>query len=93
MSGKGKTFKFAPFSKGRSVNQNTPTPEALYRQLDAEFHFDFDPCPLPPKGLREFDGLGEWGQSNFVNPPYNDKEKWIRKAIEQAKKGKTVVML
>lgn len=36
------------------------TPPALYEQLDAEFHFDFDPCPYPlPDG---FDGLTcEWG--------------------------------
>ena len=45
------------------------TPPALYAQLDAEFHFDFDPCPYPlPPG---FDGLTcEWGRSNYVNPPF-----------------------
>jgi hypothetical protein len=72
---------------------NCATPEELYRQLDEEFHFTFDPCPLNPPGLREFDGLGEWGERNFVNPPYSDKEPWIRKAIEQKKKGKLTVML
>ena len=31
------------------------TPSRLYAELDAEFHFDFDPCPHPlPAG---FDGL------------------------------------
>src|SRR3546814_11981679 len=37
------------------------TPPDLYAALDAEFHFDFDPCPYPkPEG---FDGLTfEWGQ-------------------------------
>src|ERR687892_2281943 len=25
------------------------TPRALYQALDAEFHFDFDPCPVTPK--------------------------------------------
>lgn len=45
------------------------TPPDLYRRLDAEFHFDFDPCPFPlPAG---FDGLTcEWGASNYVNPPF-----------------------
>lgn len=45
------------------------TPPDLYAQLDAEFHFDFDPCPFPrPPG---FDGLKcEWGKSNYVNPPF-----------------------
>jgi hypothetical protein len=45
------------------------TPPELYAALDAEFHFDFDPAPYPrPEG---FDGLTcEWGQSNYVNPPF-----------------------
>jgi len=45
------------------------TPPDLYARLDAEFHFDFDPCPYPlPPG---FDGLAcEWGKSNYVNPPF-----------------------
>ena len=46
------------------------TPPALYAELNAEFHFDFDPCPYPlPDG---FDGLTcEWGQRNYVKggPP------------------------
>jgi len=42
------------------------TPPDLYAKLDAEFHFDFDPCPYPlPDG---FDGLTcEWGQSSYSN--------------------------
>jgi hypothetical protein len=45
------------------------TPPELYAQLDAEFQFDFDPCPYPlPEG---FDGLNcEWGKSSYVNPPF-----------------------
>lgn len=46
------------------------TPPELYARLDAEFGpFDFDPCPHPlPEG---FDGLTcEWGQRNYVNPPF-----------------------
>lgn len=51
------------------------TPAALYAKLDAEFNFDFDPCPYPrPDG---FDGLRcEWGQSNYVNPPFGAYMKW-----------------
>ena len=77
------------------------TPSDLYSQLDAEFDFDFDPCPYPlPKG---FDGLTcEWGQSNYVNPPFGSimhegRKKgptaWVRKAIEEHAKGKTVVLV
>lgn len=68
------------------------TPPHLYKVLNEEFGFDYDPCPLHA----DFDGLStEWGNCNFVNPPYNrkDKPKWISKAFEEWKKGKTVVML
>lgn len=43
-----------------------------------------------------FDGLTiEWGKSNFVNPPYDRilKPKFIQKAFEEWKKGKTCVLL
>lgn len=77
------------------------TPPDLYRQLDAQFEFDFDPCPFPkPEG---FDGLSvDWGRSSYVNPPFgsvmvNGKKKgptaWARKAIAENAKGKRVVMV
>lgn len=77
------------------------TPPELYSSLNAEFHFDFDPCPFPlPAG---FDGLTcEWGQSSYVNPPFGSimhqgKKKgptaWVRKAIEEHRKGKSVVLV
>ena len=67
------------------------TPAALYEALDAEFGFDFDPCPPHPA----FDGLAvEWGESNFVNPPYGRQlPRWVQKAHGEANKGKTVVLL
>lgn len=68
------------------------TPKDLYDKLNEEFNFDFDPCPL----RSSFDGLSiEWGKSNFINPPYSRelKEKFIRKAVEENKKGKICVLL
>lgn len=72
---------------------NQKTPGELYRELDAEFHFDHDPCPTNPEGLREVDGLGDWGKSNFVNPPYSEKRLWIEKAILEKLRGNLTVML
>jgi phage N-6-adenine-methyltransferase len=73
-----------------SATDNWKTPSDVYKTLDAEFHFDFDPCPLNPK----FDGLNiEWGSCNFVNPPYSQLKKWLKKGWEEHKKGKTVVFL
>ncbi len=71
-------------------NQFAQTPEDFYALLDEEFDFNWDPCPKKPK----FDGLKvPWGNSTYVNPPYNDIEPWIKKAYEESLKGKTVVML
>lgn len=77
------------------------TPPALMAELQLEFQFDFDPCPYPKPD--DFDGLTcEWGQSSYVNPPFGSivhqgKKKgmtaWVRKAIEENKKGKRVVMV
>lgn len=77
------------------------TPPELFAKLDAEFHFDFDPCPHPlPTG---FDGLTcDWGASNFVNPPFGSilhegRKKgptaWVRKALSEHQKGKRVVLV
>jgi DNA N-6-adenine-methyltransferase (Dam) len=76
------------------------TPPDLYRKLEAEFHFDCDPCPHPlPKGHNALSM--EWGQSNYVNPPFskddviggNGATAFVRKAIEEQQKGKTSVIV
>ena len=64
------------------------TPKYIYNQAMEKGMFD--PCPLSSS----VDGLRiEWEKSNFVNPPYSNLKKWIEKSIEQAKKGKKVVLL
>ena len=80
--------------KNRNLNNhdNWQTPPELYDELNNEFNFDFDPCPL----FAEFDGLNtEWGDSNFVNPPYSRKLKdaFVIKAIEESKRGNLCVCL
>lgn len=74
-------------------------PKAIYDPLNAEFSFDFDPCPFPYVGV---DGCAiEWGRSNWVNPPFcradavngNGPTAFVRKAIEEQKKGKTSVLI
>ena len=70
------------------------TPPNLYKALDNEFHFDFDPCPYP----KVQDGLiGEWGKMNYVNPPFRKKDgsptAFVRKAIEEQQKDKSSVLL
>ena len=77
----------------KSKTDKWKTPPELYKKLDEEFHFDFDPCPIDwkegdPNGLEI-----EWGSCSFCNPPYSKVAKWIEKAWTEWKKGKKVVML
>jgi len=73
-----------------SLTDEWKTPESIYKQLDDEFHFDFDPCPI---GGKEDGLLIEWGSCSFVNPPYSKLKLWCKKAYEESLKGKVVVML
>jgi len=82
-----------------SLKQDWKTPKELYKKLDKEFHFDFDPCVnnyirFFRRLNRKSNGLNcEWGKSNFVNPPYNQILLWLQKGVNEWKKGKTVVFL
>jgi hypothetical protein len=73
-------------------------PPDIYGPLNQEFNFDFDPCPYP---FVE-DGIDiEWGNVNWVNPPFRAADAinnhgptaFVRKAIEEQKKGKTTVLI
>jgi site-specific DNA-methyltransferase (adenine-specific) len=60
------------------------TPKGVKSELDREFHFDFDPCPIDGK----HDGLSSlftpWtGRRVFCNPPYGPKlGKWLQRGME-----------
>lgn len=76
-------------------DDNYATPPQIYKELDKEFNFDFDPCPYNENKIVN-DGLKiEWGNSNFVNPPYSQKlkEAFIKKGIEEMEKGNRSVFL
>ena len=73
-------------------------PKEIYDPLNQEFKFDFDPCPYPFKR----DGVDiDWGNVNWVNPPFRRADAmnghgptaFVRKAIEEQKKGKTSVII
>lgn len=71
------------------------TPPFFYDKLNKQYNFDSDPCPFQ-HNLKHWDGLEiEWGKRNFINPPYSLKlkELFVKKAIEESKKGKLCVML
>ena len=82
--------RMSDFTKSRiSKSDNYSTPEWIYKELDDEFQFNDDPCPLGGNG-----GLDrEWGNSVFLNPPYSNPTPWLKKAHEESIKGKRVVGL
>jgi len=66
------------------------TPMWLYDQLDNEFHFTLDPCPLYPN----FNGLSiPWIGNIFVNPPYSQVKKWLTKAQKELESGNADVIV
>lgn len=85
--------------KNRNLDHkdNWATPKDFYEKLDAEFNFDFDPCPLNVGEITpDKDGLLiPWGKRNYINPPYSRKlkEAFVKKAIEESKNGKLCVLL
>lgn len=71
-----------------TFNTNERTPKGLYKVLNAEFNFDYDPCPLNlnPK----INGLEiNWGRRCYVNPPYGKTIKaWLEKALFEINAGR-----
>ena len=86
-----------------SSNSNEwATPQAFYDALDAEFHFDLDPCATAQNHkcekfyTIEDDGLTQdWGGARvFCNPPYGrELSKWVRKCYEESRKPNTLVVM
>lgn len=67
------------------------TPETIYTELDREFHFDFDPCPLGGDTDGRARLLNPWtGRRVFCNPPYGPE---IPKFLECWKDAEVAVYL
>ena len=77
------------------------TPQWFFDELNAEFGFTLDPCSNGNHKCNKYftaeqDGLKQdWSNDVvFMNPPYGGHTgDWIRKAMEESKKGAIVVCL
>jgi len=76
------------------------TPESLIAPLRAEFKFTLDVCATTETTkcerffTKEMDGLKQpWSGVCWMNPPFGEQGKWVKKAYEESKKGTTVVCL
>lgn len=65
-------------------NDEFETPDYIFKQLNRIFNFEFDAACTPDNKkcvMAPFDGLyTTWQYRTFCNPPFSQKEKWIRKA-------------
>ena len=84
----------------KSKSQTHLTPDRVFDIIEEEWGYTkfYDPCPAhtPYKSSIFFNGLyGDWKNINYINSPYEVKilEKFVEKAVQQAKKGKISIML
>ena len=83
----------------RSATDSVTTPKYITDALCREFGVQkmFDPCPYDPLFNKDtsVDGLTiPWASPvTFVNPPYSKPRKWLLKARDVWKQGKTVILL
>lgn len=84
-----------------SATDEWATPQRLFDDLDAEFHFTLDACATDANAkceryyTREDDGLHQdWsGECVWCNPPYgNVISQWVEKCSEEAKKPNTTIV-
>jgi len=84
------------FEKGR---QDWETPESIFSPLNDEFGFTLDVCAsVLNKKCKLFysiedDGFNkEWVGSCWMNPPFGEQGKWVKKAYDESKKDNCLVV-
>lgn len=74
-----------------SASWEWETPSEVYAELDREFGFTFDPCPLGGEVDGRSSLFSRWeGQRVFCNPPYGPE---IRRFLERATEAELAVFL
>lgn len=82
-------------AKNGSNNDHWETPDYIKEDIRNEFGEFFDPCPIR-HDLSKWNGLEiDWKAVNFINPPYNNKDKvsFIKKAYQESLKGRTSILI
>lgn len=85
----------------RAITDVWATPQWFFDALNKEFGFTLDPCSDDANAkcgkfytTVENGLLRDWGtETVFMNPPYSEIAKWMRKAYGAAQEGATVVCL
>ena len=84
-----------------SKSNEWETPQMLFNKLDARYGFTLDACATDENHkcdkyytLKD-DGLSKsWkGERVFVNPPYGDIGKWVKKSFEESRDQNTLAVM
>src|ERR1035437_8411179 len=90
------------FDKNRfqSTNQSWETPDELFQRIDSMFHFTRDVCASEennkcPLFWSEEDSCLDkvWDGINWMNPPYKNMKKFIKKAYDERASAVTVCLI
>ncbi len=89
------------YSRTRNTKDNWETPDYFFNLINEEFKFTLDPCATKQNTKcknfysQEDNGLKkDWkGARVFVNPPFSNIGKWVKKCYEEGIKENTVVVL
>jgi hypothetical protein len=73
-----------------SYNTDERTPKELYKKLNEEFNFDMDAAPLSSL-LNTLDEDFDWKKRVYCNPPYNNQDIFIKKALKEIENGHTEI--
>jgi phage N-6-adenine-methyltransferase len=84
----------------KSTNQSWETPDDLFKKIDSVFHFTRDVCATKEntkcKVFYSEDNScldKKWDGVNWMNPPYKDMKKFIKKAFDERFNATTVCLI
>jgi phage N-6-adenine-methyltransferase len=87
-------------TKFDSIRQDWETPDELFNPLNEEFGFTFDVCATKENTkCSNFYTISDnaleqkWSGVCWMNPPFGEQGKWVRKAYQEGLNGTTVVCL
>ena len=84
------------YTLAQAKQDSVKSPPHIIKWVEKSFGKFHDPVPYNPEFCKSKhkDGLiSDWGPVNYVNPPYSQASKFIKKAYSEYQKGKTVVLL
>lgn len=83
-----------------SNNQEWETPDDLFKEVDAIFHFTRDVCATPENTkcieywTEDDNCLNKvWTGVNWMNPPYKNMKQYIKKAYDERNRAITVCLI